>query len=185
MLDEQAALRSAEWTGTFAAFKYSLHNLPTRQNARQFIINHPFDWHGYVPHIWPPVRLDNRQHMCEFIRPCQYSKAREHFLLQCLSSLSIPQERSNSSAFITNNACSILFNLKTCGYLQTAKQIISIANESNVTYDIFRLSDPAGHPKLERVLWDGIPKILSVNDCTLSLYFLVLWCFSFLFGFPA
>ena len=78
--------------------------------------------------------------MCEFTRLCQYSKAREHFLPQCLSSLSIPQEPS--SAFITNNACSILFNLKTCGYLQTAKQIISIANESNATSDIFRLSDP-------------------------------------------
>ena len=138
MLDEEAALRLAELSGTFTAFKYSLQNLPTRQNQQRFIIKHPLDWHTFdlfMGMFHPAGRLldwtiDN---ICEFTRLCHYSKVHEHFLSQCLS-LSIPQK--SPSVFITNDTCDILFNLKTCGYLQTAKQIISIADESNVTYDI-------------------------------------------------
>ena len=46
-LDEQAALRLAELSGTFAAFKYNLQDLPTRQEPRMFNVGHPFDWHTF------------------------------------------------------------------------------------------------------------------------------------------
>ena len=67
-----------------------------------------------------------------------FFKVHEHFLWQCLS-ISVPEE--SPSVFVTNNTCDILFNLKTWGYLQTAKQIISIADQSNVAYDTSRLSN--------------------------------------------
>ena len=61
-LDEQAALRFAELSGTFAAFKYNVEGLPTRQDPRVFIIDQPFDWHSFdlfVGMFQAPVRLDN------------------------------------------------------------------------------------------------------------------------------
>ena len=63
---------------------------------------------------------------------------KEHFLLHRLS-VSVPQE--SSSVFVTNNTRDILFSLETCGYLHTANQIIGIADQSNVAYDTFHLSD--------------------------------------------
>ena len=141
-LDGQAALRLAELRDTFAAFKYNLQGLPRRQDPRLFVIDHLFSWHTFylfTDMFHPPGRLldwtiDN---VCEFIRLSHF-KVYEHFLSQCLS-ISIPQE--SPSVFVTNNTCDILFNLKTCGYLLTAKQIISIADQSEVAYDTFFLSD--------------------------------------------
>ena len=136
-------LRLAESSGTFAAFKYNVQGLPTRQDPRVFIIDQPFDWHTFdlfAGMFQPPGRLldwtiDN---ICEFVRLCHFFKVHEHFLSRCLS-VSVPQE--SPSFFATNNLCDILFSLKTCGYLQAAKQIIDIADQSNMVHDTFHLSD--------------------------------------------
>ena len=59
--------------------------------------------------------------------------------------------------------------------LQTAKHFISIVRPLLTRpNDIFRLSDLLAAKKLEQVLVDGILKISSENDCTLTLRFLVL-----------
>ena len=73
-LDEQAALRLTELSGTFAAFKYYLQGLPTRQDPRLFILDHPFDWHTFnlfVGTFKPPGRL--LDDVCEFVRLCYFS----------------------------------------------------------------------------------------------------------------
>ena len=108
-----------------------------------FIIDHPFDWHTFdlfVDMFHPTGRLLDwtKDNIREFIRLCHFLKAHEHFLSHCISA-SVPQE--SSSVFVTNNTCDILFSLKTCGYLQTAKQMVSIADQSSVAYDTFQLSD--------------------------------------------
>ena len=46
-LDEQAPLRLGESSGTFAALKYNLQGMPTRQEQHMFLIDHPFDWHTF------------------------------------------------------------------------------------------------------------------------------------------
>ena len=76
-LDEQAALRLAELSGTFAAFKYNLQGLPTRQEPHMFNIDHPFDWHTFdlfVGMFQPPGRLLDWaiDDVCEFVIHVQY-----------------------------------------------------------------------------------------------------------------
>ena len=83
-------------------------------------------------------------------------------LSQCLG-LSIPQE--SPPIFVSNNTCDILFKLKTCGYLKTPKQMISIADKSQVTYDNCYLSDLLAIQNSKK---DGIPKISSLNAYTLN-----------------
>ena len=95
-LDEQAALRLAELSGTFAAFKYNLQDLPTRQEPRMFNIDHPFDWHTFdlfVGMFQPPGRLLDWaiDDVCEFVRLCHFFKVHENFLWHCLG-ISLPQE---------------------------------------------------------------------------------------------
>ena len=81
-LDEQAALRLAELSGTFAAFKYDSQGLPTRQEPRMFNVDHPFDWHTFglfVGMFQPPGRLLDWaiDDVCEFVRIC-------HFFIKCM-----------------------------------------------------------------------------------------------------
>ena len=78
MLDEQAALRLAELSGTFtAAFKYNVQGLPTRQDPRVFIIDQPFDWHTFdlfEGMFQPRGRLLDWtiDDICEFVRLCLF-----------------------------------------------------------------------------------------------------------------
>jgi len=142
-LDEQAALRLAELSGTFAAFKYNLQDLPTRQEPPMFNIDHPFDWHTFdlfVGMFQPPGRLLDWaiDDVCEFVCLCHFFKVHENFLWHCLG-VSLPRECP--SFFSTSNTCDVLFCLKSCGYLRTAKRIISMADQSDVNRDTFRLSD--------------------------------------------
>ena len=80
-LDEQAALRLAELSGTFAPFKYNLQGLPTRQEPRMFNMDHPFDWHTFdffVGMFQPPGRLLDWAMMCAnssvFVISLKYTK---------------------------------------------------------------------------------------------------------------
>ena len=118
-------------------------HLPTRQEPRMFIIDHPFNWHifdwfvGMFQH--PGCLLDWAiDDVCEFVRLCQFFKVHENFFWHCLG-ISVPQECPSS--FFTNNTCDVLFCLKSCGYLRTAKRIISIADQADVSYGTFHLSD--------------------------------------------
>ena len=93
-LDEQAALRLAELSGTFAVFQYNLLGLPTRQEPRMFNIDHPFDWHSFdlfVGMFQPPdllldLAIDDVR---EFVLLCHFFKVLENFLWHFLG---IPQE---------------------------------------------------------------------------------------------
>ena len=114
-----------------------------RQEPRMLIIDHPFDWHTFdlfVGIFQPPGRLLDWaiDDVCEFVRLCHFFKVHENFLRQCLG-ISVPQEYL--SLFSTNNTCDILFCLKSCGYPRAAKRIVSIADQSNESYDAFHLSD--------------------------------------------
>ena len=145
-LDEQAALRLAELSGTFAAFKYNLQDLPTRQEPRMFNIDHPFDWHTFdlfVGMFQPPGRLLDWAiaDVCEFVRLCHFFKVHENFLWHCLGG-ALPREFP--SIFPTSNTGDVLFCLKSCGYLRSAKRIISMAGQSDVNRDAFHLSDLLG-----------------------------------------
>ena len=142
-LDEQAALRLAELSGTFAAFKYNQQDLPTRQEPRMFNIDHPFDWHTFdlfVGMFHPPGRLLDWaiDDVCEFVRLCHFFKVHENFLWQCVG-VSLPRECP--SFFSTSNTGDVLFCLKSWGYLRSAKRIISMAGQSDVNRDAFHLSD--------------------------------------------
>ena len=96
ILDEQAALRLAELSGTFAAFQYNLLGLPSRQELRMFRIDHPFDWHSlnlFVGMFQPPGRLLDWaiDDVSEFVRLCNVFKVLENFLWHCLG-FSVLQE---------------------------------------------------------------------------------------------
>ena len=145
-LDEQAALSLAELSGTFAAFKYNLQDLPTRQEPRMFNIDHPFDWHTFdlfVGMFQPPGRLLDWaiDDVCEFVRLCHFFKVHENFLWHCLG-VALPRECP--TIFPTSNTGDVLFCLKSCGYLRSAKRIISMAGQSDVNRDAFHLSDLLG-----------------------------------------
>ena len=108
-----------------------------------FNIDHPFDWHTYdlfVGMFQPPGRLLDWaiDDVCEFARLCHFFKVHENFLWHCLG-ISLPRECP--SFFSTSNTCDVLFCLKSCGYLRTAKRVISMADQSDVNRDTFRLSD--------------------------------------------
>ena len=114
-----------------------------RKETRMFIIDHPFDWHTFdlfVGMFQPPGRLLDWaiDDVCEFVRPCHFFKVHENFLWHCLG-ISFPQECP--PFFFTNNTCDYLFCLKSCGYHRAAKRILSIADQSNESYDTFHLSD--------------------------------------------
>ena len=142
-LDEQAAVRLAQLSGMFAAFQYNLECLPWRQELRMFRIDHPFDWHSldlFVGMFQPPGRLLDWaiDDVCEFVRLCHFFKVHENFLWHCLG-VSLPRECP--SFFSTSNTGDVLFCLKSCGYLRSAKRIISMAGQSDVNRDAFHLSD--------------------------------------------
>ena len=88
------------------------------------------------------TQIKSIDNVYEFVPLCHYFNwVHKHFPSQC-PSLSIPQESPSIS--ITNNTCDILFDLKVCGYLQTANQIVSFVDESNwqsLMCDIFLLSN--------------------------------------------
>jgi len=76
-LHEQAALRLAELSVTFAAFKYTSQGLPTREAPRMFIVDHPFDGHTFnlfVGVFQPPGRLLDWaiDGVCELVRLCHF-----------------------------------------------------------------------------------------------------------------
>ena len=102
-LDEQAALRLAELSGTFAQFKYNLQGLPTRQEPHMFNIDHPFDWHTFhlfVGMFQPPGRLLDWaiDDVCEFVRLCHFFKVHENLLWHCLG-ISLPQNCKKGALF--------------------------------------------------------------------------------------
>ena len=95
-----------------------------------FIVDHPFDRHtfdSFVGMSQPPGHLSDwaTDDTREFVRLRHFFKPHENFLWLCLR-VSVPQE--SPSIFVTSNTCDALFSLKTCGHLQTAKQIMSIAD---------------------------------------------------------
>ena len=142
-LDEQAALRLAELSGTFAAFKYNLQGLPTRQEPLRFNIDHPSDWHTFdlfVSVFQPPGRLLDWtiDDVCEFVRLCHLLKVHKNFLWHYLG-ISLPQECP--SFFLTSDTSDVLFCLKSCVDPRTAKRIINMADQSDVNYDTSCLSD--------------------------------------------
>ena len=106
------------------------------------------------------LRLAAIDDVCEFVRLCHFFKVHENFLWHCLG-ISLPQECP--SFFFTSNTCDVLFCLKSCGYLRTANRVISMADQSDVNNDTFRLRSFV-RPNLRRGLEDGIRKISSVND---------------------
>jgi len=65
-LDELAAFCLTQLNSMYAAFRYNLRGLPTRQNPPMFIVDRPFQLaylqliHGYVPALWSLIRLGDR-----------------------------------------------------------------------------------------------------------------------------
>ena len=83
---------------------------------------------------------------------------------QCVAFEVIQESRYLSMGKLLNkNWCDILFCLKSCGYLRTAKRIISIGDQSNLSYDTFHLSDLLAAQTSKEFLEDGIGKLSSVN----------------------
>ena len=122
------AWRNIQWKYTLKFFKWSKRNHRWCHSRRE-----SKSWSAIVLARRETGRDSDTQiksidSVYEFVRLCHYIKAHKHFPSHCLS-LSIPQE--SPWICITNNTCDILFNLKVCGYLQTANQIVSIADEFN------------------------------------------------------
>ena len=138
------------------------------KETRMFIIDHPFECHTFdlfVGMFQPPGRLLDWaiDDVCEFVRPCHFYKVHENFLWHCLG-ISVSQECP--SFFFTNNTCDYLFCLRWCGYLRAAKRIISIADQSNVSYDTFHLSDLSFWPPKPQTSLGGWYRKDTINAWT-------------------
>ena len=89
------------------------------------------------------------------------------------------------SFFSTSNTCDVLFCLKSCGYLRTAKRVICMADQSDVNHDTFRHSDLLAAQTSDEFWRMVLEKISSVNNFEIRNPFscLVMLCFHPLYVF--